>query len=155
CGEQILSKAEAGAPGICWRSGKSVETRYLGYAHGAAGIGDALLSLSVASGREEFRVAAADAATWLAANILPTQDNELVLWPTAPGGKPTGPSWCLGSTGIGMFFLRACQHQLFPAAAGLVVRAARSAAAAHWLGPSLCHGLAGNIDFLLEAYQYM
>src|SRR5262249_2559927 len=96
-GEKIFSKPEAGAPGICWRSGKSVETRYLGYAHGAAGIGDALLSLSVASGREEFRVAAADAATWLAANILPTQDNELVLWPTAPGGKPTGPSWCLGS----------------------------------------------------------
>jgi len=53
-----------------------------------------------------------------------------------------------------MFFLHAWQHQLLPAAEGLVMRAARSAAAAHWLGPSLCHGVAGNLDFLVETYEY-
>jgi hypothetical protein len=39
-------------------------------------------------------------------------------------------------------------------AAGLVARAARTVAAAtRWAGPTQCHGLAGNIEFLLDVFQ--
>lgn len=159
CGRQIIDSAEPGTRGICWRNenwdSESKDNRYFSYLHGTAGVADALLCLSQVSGKEEFRWAAGEAGMWLAANTFPIQNESLVVWPKTQGEKAAGASQALGAGGIGRFLLHAWQHNLFPQAEELTLRAARTAAAARWLGPSLGYGLAGNIDFLLEVYQYL
>ena len=127
----------------------------LGYAHGAAGIADALLDLVEATGEGRFRDAARDAGRWLARQAVPVLDDGSGLgWPTEEGGTPTAAFWCHGATGIGRFFLHAAALDLLPGAAGLAAGAARAVArGARWAGPTQCHGLAGNVELLLEAYQ--
>jgi hypothetical protein len=62
--------------------------------------------------------------------------------------------WCHGAAGIGRFFLHAAGYNLLPEAAALWTGAARSTArGARWADPTQCHGLSGNLEFLLDAYQ--
>ncbi|MGH2583325.1 MAG: lanthionine synthetase LanC family protein [Dehalococcoidia bacterium] len=95
---------------------------------------------------------AAHRLTRLAVSVL---DDETGLdWPRCEGETPTGATWCTGATGIGRFFLHAAQVDAVFGAAEVATRAARTAAhGARWLGPTQCHGLAGNIEFLIDMYQ--
>ena len=70
---------------------------YLGYAHGAAGIGDALLDLFLATGDERFREASQSAGRWLLTKATCRSDGGL-NWPTldAPADPPAGAFWCHG-----------------------------------------------------------
>ncbi len=62
--------------------------------------------------------------------------------------------WCHGAGGIGRFFLHAAQLDVVPDALQFAARAARTVSrAARWAGPTQCHGLAGNIEFLLDMAQ--
>jgi serine/threonine protein kinase len=129
---------------------------YLGYAHGAAGIGDALLYLYEATSDERYLDATQSAGRWLARQAVPAlEDGTGLAWPTAPGSPPAMPFWCHGATGVGRFFLHLAQAKAFPGAGQIVTQAARSASSgARWAGPTQCHGLAGNIEFLLDVYQF-
>jgi serine/threonine protein kinase len=128
---------------------------YLGYAHGAAGIGDSLLDLYEASGDSRFLAAARGAARWLARLTLPALDDGTgAEWPDVEGGTPAGAMWCHGATGIGRFMAHAGHRVLIPNASELAVRAALTVAhGARTLGPVQCHGLAGNIEFLIDLFQ--
>jgi lantibiotic modifying enzyme len=64
------------------------------------------------------------------------------------------PLWCHGATGIGQFFLHGQETGLVSGAAEVTERAALATGlGARAAGPSQCHGLAGNIEFLLDVYQ--
>jgi hypothetical protein len=156
-GEFLLTAAETPGPGErCWRTPDGYDgasgQAMLGYAHGAAGIADALLDLGGVTGDARFADAARGAGRWLARLAQPALDNGSGLdWPSVAGGGRLGATWCHGATGVGRFFLHAATTNLLPEAADLAARAARTVAlGARWAGPTQCHGLAGNIEFLLD-----
>jgi lantibiotic modifying enzyme len=128
---------------------------FAGYAHGAAGIGDVLLDLYAATGQQRFLDGARGAARWLARLSVPTlADRSGLDWPTVEGGGRRGGLWCHGATGIARFFFHAAQVGLVPDAEHIARGAARMAAfGTRWAGPVQCHGLAGAIELLLDAYQ--
>ena len=156
-GEELLARAEAvPGGGLRWQATAPSAGEYgIGYAHGTAGIGDVLLDLHESTGDDRFRTAAAGAATWMATLAEPFLDNQRGwAWPHHEGESVFGGFWCHGAAGVGRFLLHAAQHDLIPGVRDLAVGAARSVAAAtRWAGPSQCHGLAGNIEFLLDVYQ--
>lgn len=159
-GERLVDQAverESGA--LCWRipegygglSGKS----YLGYAHGAAGIADSLLDLYDATGETRWLESARGAGRWLSRLATPALDDGSGLsWPSCEGEDPAAPYWCHGAAGIGSFWLHAARVGLLPEASDFAIRAAMTTArGSRWTGPPLCHGLAGSIELLLDAYQ--
>jgi lantibiotic modifying enzyme len=86
---------------------------------------------------------------------MPTlADESGINWPEMEG-QPLSPCyWCHGAAGIGRFWLHAASVDAIPEAAGIAAAAARTVArAARWIGPTQCHGLAGNIEFLLDMFQ--
>ncbi|MDB4950908.1 MAG: uncharacterized protein JWM27_3557 [Gemmatimonadetes bacterium] len=127
-----------------------------GYAHGAAGIADVLLDLHGATGDERFADAARGAAEWLERIAFPVLDDDSGLdWPAELGGEGRiGPFWCHGSAGVARFLLHAARLELTPGAAETGVRAARAAGrGARWSAVSLCHGIPGSLDVLVDAWQ--
>ena len=159
-GEHLLATSDAVEAGErCWEIPPGYSdlsgTAPLGYGHGAAGIADALLDLYEATGAGRFRHAAQEAGRWLARQAVPALDDGTGLaWPVHSGGESMPAYWCHGATGIGRFFLHAAALDLLSDATELWRGAARAAArGARWIAPTQCHGLSGNIELLLDAYQ--
>lgn len=159
-GESLLATAEnAGKNELCWIIPPGYDSlsgsAYLGYAHGAAGIGDALLDLFEITGDERFFLAAQSVGRWLsrlAVSVL--KDRSGLNWPITEGGTVDGAFWCRGAAGIGRFFLHAASLNALPEAKERAERAARTVAlTGRSYSPTQCHGLAGNIEFLLDMYQ--
>ena len=159
-GDALLRSAEAAGRGeLQWAipsgHGEMSGKAPLGYAHGVAGIADALLDLLEVTGEDRLLGAAQGAARRLVRLGVPALDDESGLeWPQLEGGWPIGPMWCHGSTGIGRFFLHAGRIDAVPQALDVAQRAAASVARGRSLGPVQCHGLAGSIEFLLDMYQF-
>lgn len=124
-------------------SGKTL----LGYAHGAAGIADALLDVWRISGNSHIPTIVSELDKVY--DKLSSIKGGIWRWhrETSDGG---GASWCHGSAGIGRFYLNAQNilNDRSVAVTGAIgeylFRKGR------WQNPSYCHGLAGSIDFLLE-----
>lgn len=159
-GEQLLTSSRTAGPGQrCWEippgygdfSGKAP----LGYAHGAAGIADALLDLFEVTRDDRYRRVAQEAARWIAEHAVPTlEEGTGLAWPMSGGGDPMPAYWCHGAAGIGQFFLHAAAHDLLPEATTMWSGAARTTAhGTRWAGPTQCHGISGSVEFLLDAYQ--
>lgn len=159
-GDALIASAQEVSPQqVCWQiptgyGGMSGQI-YLGYAHGAAGIADALLDLYEATQQERFLRTALHAGYWLQRQAMPVLDDESGLdWPVTEGAQPHGAYWCHGATGIGGFFLHLARVQALPEALAIAERAARTVAHGNRAcGPVQCHGLAGNIEFLLDMAQ--
>jgi lantibiotic modifying enzyme len=128
---------------------------YLGYAHGAAGIADALLDLFEVTADARLFEAACGTARWLQDLAVPALDDASGLcWPTTEGAEPVAAYWCHGAAGIGRFWIHAAALGVMPGAAGIAARAiATTARGVRWAGPTQCHGLAGAIEVLIDAYQ--
>ncbi|AKT40112.1 lanthionine synthetase LanC family protein [Chondromyces crocatus] len=159
-GDHLVDVAECDEDGnVLWRfpegHGNLSGTTQLGYAHGAAGIADSLLDLFEVTREVRYLDAARGAARWLATLAVPALgDGSGSAWPVVPGGPPHAAHWCHGATGIGRFFLHATALELAPGWTDLAARAARTVArGARWLGPTQCHGLAGNLEFLVDMFQ--
>lgn len=161
CGEHLLGTARARGPAeVYWtipaEFGFFDTDAYVGYAHGVAGIADALLALFEATGDERFLPPIRGAANWLQRLALPVlADQSALAWPATETRRlPSLPFWCHGATGVGRFFLHAAEHAWCPGAMDIAARAAQSVIhLGKSGGPSLCHGLAGNSEFLLDMYQ--
>jgi lantibiotic modifying enzyme len=159
-GRELLKQGEGDeGTGLWWTIPAGYDglsgSAYIGYAHGAAGIADALLDLFEVTGDESILSAVRRAGTWIARHAFETlEDSSGLDWPDVPGGTSIGPFWCHGAAGVGQFFLHAARLGVIEAGHELAVRAARSVAtAARWSSPTQCHGLAGNIEFLLDMFQ--
>ncbi|MER6098458.1 class IV lanthionine synthetase LanL [Streptomyces sp. NPDC001728] len=123
--------------------------RYLGFAHGTAGIGCFLLEAAAVTENPEHRELALAAGELLVTHAVSVGD--AAQWPAQATDVPTAPYWCHGSAGIGSFLVRlwrATGDERFRDLAvggtrAVVERASRAAV-------TQCHGLAGNGDFLLD-----
>ncbi len=158
-GRWLISVAEdAGEGALCWTLPKTIAggKTYLGYAHGAAGIADALLDLFEVTGDERFLAAVIGASRLLERQAVPVlYDQSGLNWPMYKDGRDLASIfWCHGAVGIGKFFLHASELNLFPQAIDIATRAARAVArGSRWTGTTQCHGLSGNIEFLLDMFQ--
>ncbi len=164
-GQVLLRTAVKSDAGWSWDTlPGSGEKHLLGYGHGAAGIGCALIELWSATGDASFREAGLQAFRYERSYFSPERHNWPDLRSMAPLGiTSTEPvfamAWCHGAPGIGLSRLRAyellgdkpeilrdlneavhgtaeaCSSVSFPASGNL----------------SLCHGLGGNADLLIAA----
>jgi lantibiotic biosynthesis protein len=170
CGEKLEKTAHRSGDGWSW---KTIETPgeeqrdLTGFSHGTAGIGWALLELSRASGEKRYRQAAEEAFRYERRWFNAEQGN----WPDfrkgmgTPAEADAGPTytvaWCHGAPGVGLSRLRAFEitgdktySQEADIAAQTTVRYLGVPQVAQ-TGFSLCHGCAGNADFLLEAARVL
>ena len=172
-GERLVATAKRSDRGLSW-PGPGAGRGLCGLSHGAAGYAWALLALHRASGRSAFREAAGDALRYERSWFDVREQN----WPdlrslddagdgasnsVGPGVLGAGrlgfmSAWCHGAPGIAL--ARLASHALGGGEDCLVeaATAARTTAATTRLALastqgnySLCHGLAGNADVLLEA----
>jgi hypothetical protein len=125
--------------------------RHLGFAHGVAGIGTFLLAAGHATGVHSYHDLAMRAVDTLTA--AREADHGAAYWPAAPGGQRR-THWCSGSSGVGTFLIRAWEHNHETSIKDLATSAATAVYLARWRsGPSQCHGLAGDAEFLLDLAQ--
>jgi class II lanthipeptide synthase len=159
-GEQLLARATVTRNGWTWR-----RARVCGLAHGAGGIGWALLELFAATGAERFRAAATGAFAYERSWLDPTTGT----WPDLriPGqrrGKPriadapTSGVWCRGEAGIAQTRLRALaladadpERRDATYALDTTRRHVAGLLDSEIVDLSLCHGAAGACDVLLSA----
>ncbi|MFN8024707.1 MAG: lanthionine synthetase LanC family protein [Acidimicrobiales bacterium] len=151
--------------------GELSDRQHHGYAHGSAGIADALLDLlAVLSADAEsgtdvelqvrLRRAVEGAVRGLAAAARPRPARDGLVWTLHHDAAATDlsePYWCHGATGIARFLIRAHRadrHGLLtldvdvePIIRGAVVAIAERTQ----LGASQCHGLAGSVELLVDA----
>lgn len=128
---------------------------HLGYAHGIAGVGTFLLAAARATGRDDLREAAVAAGGTLCATA--ERGPWGARWRTDYADEPGGGiryHLCSGASGIGTFLLRLWRETGDPRLWDLVELAARAVHGARWTsGTALCHGLAGNGEFLLDVAE--
>jgi lantibiotic modifying enzyme len=160
-GDDLVTAAERDQVGWSWPSTSSPEGRNLtGLSHGAAGVGVALLELHRASGEAGFQAAAEAAFAYerslydpQARNWPDLREHVLRDWP-ADAAPPCTTLWCHGAPGVALSRLRACElGDANGCEQEARVALETTAASLHRLVPgnySLCHGLAGNSEVLLE-----
>lgn len=160
-GEALLRSA-TWLPGdqCCWalpaeghgsRNGRAL----LGYAHGAAGIGDVLLDLADALSDPRYLHAATAAARWICCSaMLSLPDGRGRDWADMPFGRRLGPMWCHGAGGIVRFLTRMAQTGQLEDAPTVLAGAAESVRhGGRWAGPGQCHGLAGQGEVMLDLFR--
>jgi class II lanthipeptide synthase len=158
-GDALVAAADRSAAGYSWPARAIRPARNLtGLAHGAAGIGYALLELYAATGDAAYRAVAEQAYAYERHWFDAGAGN----WPdfrTTAGrnrrARAFAVAWCHGAAGIALTRLRA--HALlgdasYQAEAAVALsttrRAAEAALAAGGPDFSLCHGLAGHAEVL-------
>ncbi|HEX9754888.1 MAG TPA: lanthionine synthetase LanC family protein [Gemmatimonadales bacterium] len=162
-GERLVAEASKSAEAWSWtstRSGLDTARDLTGFAHGAAGIGWALLELGHAFHEPALVEGALEGFRYENQWFRPEHDN----WPdfrTDDGQEEPAPcsvAWCHGAPGIGLSRLRAFelaggaeQRSDAEAAVRTAKRTLQDRDEAEGMGFSLCHGRAGIADFLLLA----
>jgi len=141
-------------PGLDRLSGQTLT----GYAHGGAGIGDALLDLFEVTGDAELLESAMGVLLWLQRLAVPALPSGAgTNWPPEDDGRPVMAFWCHGAAGIARFLVhlgQLAEGARKTEALDLARRAALVVAeGTRWAGVTQCHGLAGNIECLLDMYQ--
>lgn len=123
--------------------------RYLGFAHGTAGIGCFLLAAADLSRHPGHKELAVEIGEDLLAGAVRT--GEAAQWPAQAGDVPTAPYWCHGAAGIGTFLVRLWQATGDDRFGDLTRRSTHAVTErASRAALTQCHGLAGNGDFLLD-----
>ncbi|MEM7354334.1 MAG: lanthionine synthetase LanC family protein [Acidobacteriota bacterium] len=177
-GERLIDQAHREPEGWSWRTVGDGAVRHLtGLAHGTAGIALALLELACATGDSRFRLAAelaflnerqhfnATAGNWPDLRHTPILDalyygqmDELRRSVAAGDVGTPEPrasiAWCHGAPGIGLSRLRAFEltgQLLYRQEAQAAIETTLTAILSLDDNYSLCHGLTGNCDLLIEA----
>ena len=159
-GEAILQHASFTPDGVSWAGPVPGGKQLVGFSHGAAGFACALFELYRVSGDRRFLDVAMGALRYERNSFSPAHLN----WPDyreklpgAPEGLPYPVAWCHGAAGIGVSRLRirrllgedtAIRDEL-QAAAATVSASVQIQENQEPADFSLCHGMAGNADFLL------
>ncbi|MFJ4474015.1 class IV lanthionine synthetase LanL [Streptomyces xanthochromogenes] len=152
--DRLAAAARVEPPGVSWpvpaeAVSQEAGKRYLGFAHGTAGIGCFLLTAAAISNRPEHMQLAVAAGESLVTHAVTV--GEAAQWPAQATDVPTAPYWCHGSAGIGTFLIRLWQATGDKRFADLARQAARAVVErASRAALTQCHGLAGNGDFLLD-----
>ena len=169
-GDRLLESGQRSDNRCSWKSPSISSRRNLtGFSHGTAGAGYALLELFRMTGLEEYRVGAEQAFNY-ERHLF---DRHAQNWPDfrerrirrgrgpAPLNSPVSFAtfWCHGAPGIGLSRLRAyellrdtgCETEAMAAVtttSGTMTAERANGGLANY---SLCHGIAGNAEVLLQA----
>jgi lantibiotic modifying enzyme len=162
-GDELIAAAERSDGGWLWPEPRRTSLHGLcGLAHGAAGIGHALLELWTASGQTRFRDAGTRAfdyeRSWFERRGIWPDLREIERRADPDVPAPGSPTWCNGAPGIALSRLRATRL-LASEAVRADARVALALTREHVSellsrAPddfSLCHGAAGTADVLLYA----
>lgn len=164
-GDSLLQTAAKSDAGWSWDTlpGQS-EKHLLGYGHGTAGIACVLLELWSETGESKYREAALQAFRYERSHFSPEHHNWPDLRSMAAYGVPAtqtvyATAWCHGAPGIGLSRLRALElvgddDQLrfdLDEAIRTTTIACSQIVAPGGGSYCLCHGLAGNLDLLINA----
>jgi hypothetical protein len=139
-------------PGYESLSGKE----YIGFSHGSAGIGYFLAECCLARYDSAIERSCSEVADWIISLGQPSlEDRTGLTWPaTADGLAPYGAYWCHGSAGVARFLLKAYDLSGHAAHLQAAKRAGRMVALGlQWSGTTQCHGLAGNLEVLIDIWQ--
>ncbi len=181
-GENLIRTANYELTGWSWGSNRETQARNLcGYAHGAAGIGHALLELYNASGSNYFLYAAEQAFIYERQFFNPQENN----WPDFRHGElglyyyyesreqlrerakngEFGPyqnkymsAWCHGAPGIGLSRLRAYEllkDNIYKVEAERAIENTIKSISIEQQNYSMCHGALGNAETLIYGYQVL
>jgi lantibiotic modifying enzyme len=170
CATRLEQTAQQSDAGLSWRTIEPTtpqQPNLTGFSHGTAGIAWAMLELAQATGEKRFEQVANQALSYERLHFVAEQGN----WPDfreSPEtlGRPKsvqncGVAWCHGAPGIGLSRLRvfeltkdqkSAQEAEIASATTMRYLAMPQTAQA---GYSLCHGCAGNADFLLESARVL
>ncbi len=147
-------------PQRSWRWHLGGNQPYVGFSHGTAGVGYALLAIGEVCGDAACVQAGKDAAEWLFG--LAIRDGDRLRWPVLPQSPTSMGGWCHGPPGTARTFL------LLHAETGEARYLDAALASARWVmaqagpadaaippqfPPSLCCGVAGAIDFFCDLYR--
>jgi HEAT repeat protein len=156
-GDDLAARAVREDGRAHWPVSDQLARTYIGFSHGAAGIGTFLLQLGFATHDERFRALAEEAAAYV---VSLAQDDGHGGWVWSkmppPAENDVRLQWCHGSPGIALFFQALARGLGKPAYADAL---ARSLAATRRGGRTArrsgcqCHGVAGNAEVLLEAWR--
>jgi lantibiotic modifying enzyme len=165
--DDLLATARKDDRWYTWSPAKAVAKRPLtGLPHGAAGVGYALLELAAITGEARYRAAAELAFAYERSLFDATEQN----WPdfrqvSGHRSRRThsfATQWCHGAPGIALSRLRA--HHVYNDETCRVEAVAGLATTHKMVGItlstrrgnySLCHGLAGNAEVLLQAAEIL
>ncbi len=168
--DKLVENAESSDAGCSWKSPRHrYQHNLTGFSHGTAGIGLALLELSVATGNLKFRAVAEQAFAYERSCFDPDHGN----WPDFRDDTDQGSrrerrtmafatTWCHGAPGIGLARLRAyeltkdaaCKYEA-SVALRTTYESLRSALDSGNWNFSLCHGIAGQAEVLLYGRRVM
>ncbi|CAN5158772.1 hypothetical protein BH11PSE10_BH11PSE10_08720 [soil metagenome] len=129
---------------------------FIGFAHGAAGIGYFLAECCLARPEAALAAACREIARSSIALARPClADQSGLAWPVAASDPALHAAhWCHGSTGMARFLLRAFEAMGDPAYLHAARAACRTVALGpQWLGTTQCHGLASNLEVLIDLWQ--
>ncbi|MEV6010142.1 class IV lanthionine synthetase LanL [Streptomyces sp. NPDC051976] len=156
-GDALLAAAEYSDGQVYWPVPGAMDSllagiTHLGFAHGVAGVGYALLATAGATGDSRYLEAAVAAGDTLAAEAESGPSG--AYWRSdRRDERGTGMRihWCSGASGVGTFLLRLWQATDDTEYLRLTEQAAQAVRQARWFsGLAACHGLAGNGEFLLD-----
>ncbi|MFI9105447.1 class IV lanthionine synthetase LanL [Streptomyces fildesensis] len=162
CADGLLSAAEHGDDGVFWPIPGDFDSSlagitHLGFAHGVAGVGTFLLEAAIATDRDDVLDMASRAGETLARAA--DRGSGGARWRTdrtGDDGTSTLHHLCSGASGVGTFLIRLWRTTGDPVLRQLAHEAAVSVHKARWFtGTAICHGLAGNGDFLLDMAQVL
>nr|QDF63359.1 KyaM [Saccharopolyspora sp.] len=160
CADHLLRRARDRDGAVSWPSNTPEHARddMTGFAHGAAGIGWALVLLGTRTGRDECVAAGRSAFAYEARHFdLDEQDWYDLRYDTgqvAKNGHHYSNAWCNGAAGIGLS--RIAAWSLLGADDEELLREARHALGAtvrnfsRLKNHTLCHGTSGNSELLLR-----
>jgi type 2 lantibiotic biosynthesis protein LanM len=165
-GEKLLSTANKHEVGLSWNTvGMPDQPDLLGFSHGTAGIGWALLELHRETRDAKFKEAAHQAFLYERRYFSREHQN----WPDlrnlqqSPAQTPSyAVAWCHGAPGIGLSRLRSFQLTQDPsyrieaeAALSTTLKSLDPSLYGGQANFSLCHGLGGNAELLIYGAQVL
>ena len=156
-GEYLVSKAVRSEGKAHWSLGSGKSARvYLGFSHGAAGIGYALLHLWRRTDEKTFRTVAEEAAAFVLEHEETVGEEGAHWWRTVPrSSRHRRIQWCHGAPGTGLFFLdlsRLLEKQHYADATARCLATTRARGRTARASGCQCHGVSGNAELFLEAY---
>lgn len=129
---------------------------YLGFSHGAAGIGYFLLHLGLRTKHEPYLVLAEEAARFVLQHEDREGEERAHWWRTVPKSSDTRRiQWCHGAPGIGLFFHdlhRFRKKEAWTKALERCLATTQARGRSARVSGCQCHGVAGNAELFLEAY---
>lgn len=163
-GHHLLERAVMEPWGWSWPAdGMWAGRNLLGYAHGASGIGHALLELAAATGDPVFRHGAEQAWLYERRFFHPPSRNWADFRVPAQDPGPDAPlpwaprtrtAWCSGAGGIGLARTRGAAllgDPVLPREVERAVEAVRAHIRPPGFNASLCHGGSGTAELLAHA----